>query len=144
MLITLPPHNSSRRPIVQLWDGGKNCVLQLEAKDLVLRLLRKDPDLRYTLAEVKKHPWFFINYDGGDTGCPDTSKNGPSSSPPSVVRRKRRGHARKSSVDQAPRPRRAERPDQDSAPHTHTSIPTPPPIADVAAPRTLLLAHRPP
>lgn len=115
-----------------------------EAKDLVLRLLHKDPDLRYTLAEVKKHPWFTINYDGGDSARSDTSKNGPSSSPPSVVRRKRRGHARKSSVDQAPRPRRPERSDQDQPPHSHTGIPAPPPVVDGASPRTIPSAHRPP
>lgn len=116
----------------------------IDAKDLVLRLLHKDPEMRYTLVEVKKHPWFIINYDGGDPARSDTSKNGASSSPSSVVRRKRRGHARKSSVDQAPRPRRSERSDQDHAPHTHTGIPTPPPVVDVAAPRTILSAHRPP
>lgn len=115
-----------------------------DARDLVLRLLHKDPELRYTLAEVKKHPWFVINYDGGDPARSETPKNGPNSSPPSVVRRKRRGHARKSSVDQAPRPRRNEKLDHDNAPHTHTGIPAPPPVVDVAAPRPIPSAHRPP
>lgn len=115
-----------------------------DAKNLVLHLLHKDPDSRYTLAEVKKHSWFLVNYDGGDSSRSEQSKDAPSSSSPSVARRKRRGHARKSSVDQAPRPRRSERPDLDSTPHTHTSVPMPPAVAGDASPRTAPSAYRPP
>jgi len=34
------------------------------AKDLCERLLTKSPDRRISLAEVKQHPWFLINYTG--------------------------------------------------------------------------------
>lgn len=72
-----------------------------EAKDLVLRLLHKEPEKRYTLSEVKKHPWFAVGYQGDDS----LSKVGSSGASPPPSRRRRRGHARKSSMDQAPRSR---------------------------------------
>mmetsp|Transcript_958 Transcript_958/g.1796 ORF Transcript_958/g.1796 Transcript_958/m.1796 type:complete len:727 (-) Transcript_958:722-2902(-) len=34
------------------------------AKDLCERLLTKSPDRRITMAEVKQHPWFLIDYNG--------------------------------------------------------------------------------
>lgn len=72
-----------------------------DAKDLVLRLLHKEPEKRFTLAEVKKHSWFAIDYEGDDA-VPKSTGSGAS---PPASRRKRRGHSRKSSVDQAPRSR---------------------------------------
>eukprot|EP00177_Eucheuma_denticulatum_P002210 GFKZ01003952.1.p1 GENE.GFKZ01003952.1~~GFKZ01003952.1.p1 ORF type:complete len:1483 (-),score=240.72 GFKZ01003952.1:648-5096(-) len=73
----------------------------LDARDLVLRLLHKEPEKRFTLAEVKKHRWFAIDYDGDDS----VPRSGGSGASPPPSRRRRRGHSRKSSVDQAPRSR---------------------------------------
>lgn len=33
-----------------------------EAKDLVLRLLHKEPENRFTLQDVKRHPWFIAGF----------------------------------------------------------------------------------
>lgn len=70
-----------------------------DAKDLVLRLLHKDPDKRIALADVKKHPWFVIDY------VPDETAALPQSavSPP-VTKRKRRSHSRKPSIDASQMP----------------------------------------
>ena len=124
-----------------------------EARDLVLCLLHKEPEKRYTLPDVKKHPWFAVGYVGDD--APPRSI-GSGSSPPEKVRRKR--HARKSSVDQAPRSRdsngrrRSDKSDGDSGPVSATGIsavipdgharPTPPPVVDHGT--RIPLAHRPP
>jgi len=35
------------------WEG-----ISKEAKDLVRHLLEKDPTQRYSMSEVKEHPWF--------------------------------------------------------------------------------------
>lgn len=67
-----------------------------DAKDLVLRLLHKEPDKRINLADVKKHPWFVIDYQGDDTIV-----RGPPVPSPPTTRRKRRGHSRKPSMDVA-------------------------------------------
>lgn len=72
-----------------------------DAKDLVLCLLHKDPDKRYTLAQVKRHHWFAVDYQGDDA----PSKAGAS---PPFNRRRRRGHSRSKSTDQGPRSRELE------------------------------------
>lgn len=33
------------------------------AKDLIQKLLQKDPKRRYSLSKVKRHPWFAVDYD---------------------------------------------------------------------------------
>jgi serine/threonine protein kinase len=38
----------------------------LSAKDLVQRLLHKEPEKRINLVDVKKHPWFVLDYAGDD------------------------------------------------------------------------------
>lgn len=125
-----------------------------DAKDLVLRLLHKVPEKRYTLVEVKKHPWFAIDYDGDDA-VPKSTASG--ASPP--ARRRRRGHSRKSSVDQAPRSRelreivprkKSGKSDNDSGgtvpmpPIPPGGQPVPPPIVIDSGPRSVPPAHRPP
>lgn len=125
-----------------------------DAKDLVLRLLHKDPEKRYTLAEVKKHPWFAIDYEGDDA-VPKTTTG---ASPP-ASRRRRRGHSRKSSVDHVPRSRelremvprkKSDKSDNDSGsglpvpPIPPGGQPTPPPIVIDSAPRSVPLPPRPP
>lgn len=131
-----------------------------EARDLILRLLHKEPEQRFTLIDVKKHPWFLVDYDTTDIGAP---KTGTSASPPAPGgRRKRRGHARKSSVDQAPRSaefpvrKKSDRPDQHQPRYPHpsdqsipplppaTGQPAPPAIIDVASPRHVPVPNRPP
>lgn len=129
-----------------------------DAKDLVLRLLHKEPEKRYTLAEVKKHPWFAVDYEGDDA-VPKSTGSGAS---PPASRRKRRGHSRKSSVDQAPRSRdmvtrkRSDKAERDNigqggatvpsvaSPPLAYAMPTPPAVTDVNIPRTVPGAHRPP
>lgn len=128
-----------------------------DARDLVLRLLHKEPEKRYTLAEVKKHPWFAVDYEGDDA-IPRSTGSGTS---PPTSRRKRRGHSRKSSVDQAPRSRdmaprkKSDKSERDnvgpsgatassaaSQPVAHV-MPIPPAITD-NVPRPVPVAHRPP
>lgn len=87
-----------------------------EAKDLVLRLLHKEPEKRFTLADVKKHPWFAVGYNGPEP------RSGSSSSPPNSRIKKRR-HRRTPSADHAPR----SRPGSDN-------MPTPDKLAAVNAP----------
>ncbi len=106
-----------------------------EAKDLVLKLLHKEPERRYTLQDVKKHPWFAVGYDGADP------RQGGSSSPPvSRQSRRRRGHNRTRSTDNAPRSRdlkdlqgkKANRPDSD--PVASNAAPTASPAVTGASP----------
>lgn len=126
-----------------------------DAKDLVLRLLHKEPEKRYTLGEVKKHPWFAIDYEGDDA-VPKSTASGAS---PPASRRRRRGHSRKSSVDQAPRSRelremvprkKSGKSDKDSGgtasmpPIAPGGQPIPPPIVIDSGPRSVPAAHRPP
>lgn len=33
------------------------------ARDLIMKLLEKDPKKRYSLSRVKRHPWFMVGYD---------------------------------------------------------------------------------
>lgn len=125
-----------------------------DAKDLILRLLHKDPEERYTLPDVKRHPWFLVGYTGGDPPLSSTSN----ASPPTTGRRKRHGrHARKSSVDHAPRsrdfaPRKGSDKSDDAV--AHSSAPTPPAIGPghpappavigVTTPRFKSSSQRPP
>lgn len=98
-----------------------------EAKDLVLKLLHKEPEKRYTLAEVKKHPWFVVGYSG-DNSTPSNS------SPPSSSQgrsRRRRGHNRTRSSDTGPRSRTGT---DGSAPQTNTQPPAPPTPPQAPAP----------
>jgi len=37
------------------------------AKDLISKLLVKNPDRRYALEQVKEHPWFRVDYETGDS-----------------------------------------------------------------------------
>lgn len=101
-----------------------------DAKDLVLRLLHKVPEKRYTLSEVKKHPWFAVDYDGDDA----VPRSATGTSPP-VSRRRRRGHSRKSSVDHVPRSRDI---------REMVSQPAPPPIVIDSGSHAMPLAQRAP
>lgn len=38
-----------------------------DAKDLISRLLEKDPEKRFSLEDVKKHPWFLVDYEPADS-----------------------------------------------------------------------------
>lgn len=38
----------------------------VDAKDLIANLLIKAPERRYSLAEVKRHPWFLVDYGTGE------------------------------------------------------------------------------
>jgi len=44
------------------------------ARDLCERLLCKNPTKRITLPEVKKHPWFIVDYEEDTTGNPTAKK----------------------------------------------------------------------
>ncbi|PXF48013.1 CBL-interacting serine/threonine-protein kinase 24 [Gracilariopsis chorda] len=52
-----------------LLDKVNACVVDYpdyvsdSAKDLMQRLMQKDPKKRYSLSKVKRHPWFAIGYD---------------------------------------------------------------------------------
>jgi serine/threonine protein kinase len=62
------------------------------AKDLISCLLRKDSDARYSLEDVKRHPWFIVNYESSESavGTNDKSLAGSnrSSSTPNSSRHK--------------------------------------------------------
>ena len=104
-----------------------------EAKDLVLKLLHKEPERRYTLQEVKRHPWFSVGYSSESS----TSSN---SSPPSSSQgrsRRRRGHNRTRSTDTGPRSRTASdaippAPATPPAPQAAPPLPTPPVVPQQA------------
>lgn len=64
------------------------------AKELVLSLLHKEPEHRFTLGAAKKHPWFLVDYKGDDAVAS-----------PSVPRKRRGRHGRRASVDQGPNSR---------------------------------------
>lgn len=99
-----------------------------EAKDLVLRLLHKEPERRFTLQEVKKHAWFVVGYNG--------DQSGPSnSSPPtsSQGRRRRRGHNRTRSSGTDPRSRTSAENASNSSASQASSQAAPVPAAAPAA-----------
>lgn len=60
---------------------GVICCVQ-GARDLLSRILVRDPDRRYTLVDVKTHPWFKIDYDDSD-GTESGEYNGNSTRTPS-------------------------------------------------------------
>lgn len=108
-----------------------------DAKDLILRLLHKDPDQRFTLPDVKKHRWFLINYTGDSGQNPN-----PNPSPTAPGRRKRQGrHGRKSSVDHVPRLRDfapGKKSDKSDDGQLRSSAPSPPAIARHPAPPAVI------
>lgn len=107
-----------------------------EAKDLTLKLLHKEPEKRFTLADVKKHPWFVVGYNGANSTSPPNSRRP----------RRARGHRRNGSTDNATKPRSA----SDAAPPsgkpaspvapvaqraaTTPTTPAPPPSQNISAP----------
>lgn len=66
---TLPFQNED---MTQLYEQINRCKVDYpswmpaEAKDLISKLLEKDPDKRYSLELVKQHSWFLVDYDPAD------------------------------------------------------------------------------
>jgi serine/threonine protein kinase len=66
---TLPFQNGD---MTQLYEQINRCIIDYpawmpsEAKDLITHLLRKDPNLRFSLDDVKRHPWFLVDYGSND------------------------------------------------------------------------------
>jgi serine/threonine protein kinase len=59
--------------ITHLYDQINRCIVNYpnwmspDAIDLVSHLLRKDPNLRYSLDDLTRHPWFLVNYESADS-----------------------------------------------------------------------------
>lgn len=66
---TLPFQNED---MTQLYEQINRCQVDYpswmppDAKDLISRLLEKDPERRYSLEDVKAHPWFLVDYESAD------------------------------------------------------------------------------
>lgn len=66
---TLPFQNED---MTQLYEQINRCKVDYpgwmppDAKDLISRLLEKDPNIRFSLEDVKRHPWFLIDYESAD------------------------------------------------------------------------------
>lgn len=78
---TLPFQNED---MTQLYEQINRCKVEypswmpLEAKDLISRLLEKDPDKRYSLEDVKAHQWFTVDYEGTEVESSRHSGSGKS------------------------------------------------------------------
>jgi serine/threonine protein kinase len=66
---TLPFQNED---MTQLYEQINRCQVDYpnwmptDAKDLISHLLEKDPNTRYSLEDVKRHPWFLVDYESAD------------------------------------------------------------------------------
>lgn len=99
---TLPFQNED---MTQLYEQINRCKVDYpswmptDAKDLISRLLEKDPEKRYSLDEVKAHSWFLVDYEGTDNDVnrrsSDRSNNSSTSSRDS--KRAPRGNSRNNS-----------------------------------------------
>lgn len=45
----------------QQWSIPTNIEISAECRDLLTRMLVRDPDERITMAQIHKHPWFIAN-----------------------------------------------------------------------------------
>jgi serine/threonine-protein kinase SRK2 len=43
------------------WAIPSNIEISAECRDLLTRMLVRDPDERITMAQIHKHPWFIAN-----------------------------------------------------------------------------------
>lgn len=63
---TLPFQNED---MTKLYEQINRCEVEYphwmsdDAKDLISHLLTKDPSRRYSLEDVKRHPWFLVDYE---------------------------------------------------------------------------------
>mmetsp|Transcript_13060 Transcript_13060/g.40224 ORF Transcript_13060/g.40224 Transcript_13060/m.40224 type:complete len:498 (+) Transcript_13060:216-1709(+) len=62
--------------MIRLCRVGYPADLSPGAKDLLSKMLVKDPQKRYTLSDVKTHPWFLQDYDGSDGSLDGSQKMG--------------------------------------------------------------------
>lgn len=66
---TLPFQNED---MTQLYEQINRCKVEYpswmpaDARDLISKLLEKDPDKRYSLEQVKQHPWFLVDYEAAE------------------------------------------------------------------------------
>jgi serine/threonine protein kinase len=66
---TLPFQNED---MTQLYEQINRCQVDYpnwmptDARDLISHLLEKDPNKRYSLEDVKRHPWFLVDYESAD------------------------------------------------------------------------------
>lgn len=66
---TLPFQNED---MTQLYEQINRCKVEYpswmppDARDLISKLLEKDPDRRFSLEQVKQHQWFLVDYDTAD------------------------------------------------------------------------------
>lgn len=67
---TLPFQNDD---MVQLYEQINRCKVDYpnwmpaDAENLISRLLAKDPNTRYSLEDVKHHPWFLVDYESAES-----------------------------------------------------------------------------
>lgn len=97
---TLPFQNED---MTVLYEQINRCTVDypqwmpVEARDLISKLLEKDPDKRFSLEEVKRHPWFLVDYEAADGESARNSSGGArnnSSSSSSKGSGKGRGNSR--------------------------------------------------
>lgn len=88
---TLPFQNED---MTQLYEQINRCKVDYpswmpaDAKDLISHLLEKDPNLRFSLDQVKQHAWFLVDYETDNelvkrssaSGAPGANSNSGSSS----------------------------------------------------------------
>jgi serine/threonine protein kinase len=79
--------------MTQLYEQINRCIIDYptwmpsEAKDLIAHLLRKDPNLRFSLDDVKRHPWFLVDYESNDEDSGRRSSSAGGSFPREKSRR---------------------------------------------------------
>jgi serine/threonine protein kinase len=67
---TLPFQNDD---MTQLYEQINRCKVDYpswmpaDAEDLISKLLAKDPNTRYSLVDVRRHPWFLVDYESSDS-----------------------------------------------------------------------------
>eukprot|EP00177_Eucheuma_denticulatum_P003276 GFKZ01005918.1.p1 GENE.GFKZ01005918.1~~GFKZ01005918.1.p1 ORF type:complete len:430 (+),score=74.08 GFKZ01005918.1:464-1753(+) len=103
-----------------------------DVKDLISKLLEKDPDRRFSLEEVKQHSWFLVDYEPAEHDSnrrsSDNARSNNSSGSSRGSSKNPRGNSRGSkSKERLERGRRSNEAVQYSSPVPQQNTPPPPP-----------------
>lgn len=131
---TLPFQNED---MTQLYEQINRCRVDYpswmppDAKDLISKLLEKDPDRRFSLEQVKQHPWFLVDYEAAEDVKNRSSEhirsNSSSASSRGSAKNPRTNSRGSKSKEKLDRGRRSNEPIHSAPPPSEPMPPPPPP-----------------